>query len=93
MRVLAEIIASDGNHPIEPVLWDSLLPSDCPGSVHQLRDEGDQERHKRPLVSSLSGNVQRFGMDKVHKLESLQEIIARWIKIRLGGLPANREMR
>jgi len=32
-------------------------------------------------------------MDKVHKLESLQEIIARWIKIRLGGLPANREMR
>ena len=45
MRVLAEIIASDGNHPIEPVLWDSLLPSDCSGSVHQLRDEGDQERH------------------------------------------------
>ena len=32
--------------------------------------------YKRPLVSSLSGNLQRFGMEKVGKLESLQEIIA-----------------
>ena len=32
--------------------------------------------YKRPLVSSLSGNLQRFGMDKVSKVESLQEIIA-----------------
>ena len=27
-------------------------------------------------MSSLSGNLQRFGMEKVGKLESLQEIIA-----------------
>jgi hypothetical protein len=27
-------------------------------------------------VSSLSGNLQRFGMERVAKVESLQEIIA-----------------
>jgi len=32
--------------------------------------------YKRPLVSSLSGNLQRFGMEKISKVESLQEIIA-----------------
>ena len=32
--------------------------------------------YKRPLVGSLSANRQRFGMEKVAKLESLQEIIA-----------------
>ena len=32
--------------------------------------------YKRPLVSSLSGNLQRFGMERVVKVESLQEIIA-----------------
>jgi len=32
--------------------------------------------YKRPLMGSLSANLQRFGMEKVGKLESLQEIIA-----------------
>jgi len=32
--------------------------------------------YKRPLVSSLSGNLQRFGMERVARMESLQEIIA-----------------
>ena len=32
--------------------------------------------YKRPLVSSLSGNLQRFGMEKIAKVESLQEIVA-----------------
>ena len=32
--------------------------------------------YKRPLVSSLSRNLQRFGMERVGKEESLQEIIA-----------------
>jgi len=32
--------------------------------------------YKRPLVSSLSGNLQRFGMERVAKMESLPEIIA-----------------
>jgi hypothetical protein len=32
--------------------------------------------YKRPLVGSLSANLQRFGMGKVGKVETLQEIIA-----------------
>jgi len=32
--------------------------------------------YKRPLVGSLSANLQRFGMEKVTKVESLQEIVA-----------------
>jgi len=31
--------------------------------------------YKRPLVGSLSANLQRFGMEKVGKVETLQEII------------------
>jgi hypothetical protein len=31
--------------------------------------------YKRSLVGSLSANLQRFGMDRVTKVESLQEII------------------
>ena len=31
--------------------------------------------YKRPLVGSLSANLQWFGMERVAKLESLQEII------------------
>jgi hypothetical protein len=31
--------------------------------------------YKRPLVGSLSANLQRFGMEKVGKAETLQEII------------------
>jgi hypothetical protein len=33
------------------------------------------DAYKRPLVGSLSANLQRFGMEKVAKVESLQEII------------------
>ena len=32
--------------------------------------------YKRPLVGSLSANLQRFGMERIAKVESLQEIIA-----------------
>jgi hypothetical protein len=32
--------------------------------------------YKRPLVGSLSANLQRFGMERVAKVESLQEIVA-----------------
>jgi len=31
--------------------------------------------YKRPLVGSLSANLQRFSMERVAKVESLQEII------------------
>jgi hypothetical protein len=36
--------------------------------------------YKRLLVSSLSANLQRFGMGRVSKVESLQEIIQEMTK-------------
>ncbi len=75
-RVLAEIIASDVsllvtfNQAIDGVIQNNPKARANPKALAQL------DGYKRPLVSSLSGNLQRFGMEKVGKLESLQEIIA-----------------
>ena len=76
MRVLAEIIASDVsllvtfNQAIDGVIQNNQKARQNPKALAQL------DGYKRPLVSSLSGNLQRFGMEKVGKVESLQEIIA-----------------
>ena len=76
MRVLAEIIASDVsllvtfNHAIDGVVESNPKARANPKALAQL------DGYKRPLVSSLSGNIQRFGMERVAKVESLQEIIA-----------------
>src|SRR6476469_3930318 len=77
MRVLAEIIASDVsllvtfNQAIDGVIQNNQKARQNPKALAQL------DGYKRPLVGSLSGNLQRFGMEKVGKLESLQEIIAK----------------
>jgi hypothetical protein len=74
MRVLAE--ASDVsllvtfNHAIDAVLQNNPNARANPKALAQL------EGYKRPLVSSLSGNLQRFGMEKIARMESLPEIIA-----------------
>jgi hypothetical protein len=76
MRVLAEIIASDVsllvtfNHAIDAVIQNNPKARANPKALAQL------DGYKRPLVSSLSGNLQRFGMEKIARTESLQEIIA-----------------
>ena len=76
MRVLAEIIASDVsllvtfNHAIDGVIQNNPKARANPKALAQL------DGYKRPLVSSLSGNLQRFGMERVGKVETLQEIIA-----------------
>jgi hypothetical protein len=76
MRVLAEIIASDVsllvtfNHAIDGVIQSNPKARANPKALAQL------DGYKRPLVSSLSGNLQRFGMEKIARMESLQEIIA-----------------
>jgi len=76
MRVLAEIIASDVsllvtfNEAIEAVIQNNQKARANPKALAQL------DGYKRPLVGSLSANLQRFGMDRVAKLESLREIIA-----------------
>ena len=76
MRVLAEIIARDVsllvtfNTAIDGVLKNNAKARANPKALAQL------DGYKRPLVSSLSGNLQRFGMERVARIESLQEIIA-----------------
>jgi hypothetical protein len=76
MRVLAEIIASDVsllvtfNQAIDGVIQNNQKARQNPKALAQL------DGYKRPLVGSLSANLQRFGMDRVAKVESLQEIIA-----------------
>ena len=73
--MLAEIIASDVsllvtfNTAIDGVLQNNPKAKTNPKALAQL------DGYKRPLVSSLSGNLQRLGMDKIAKVESLQEIL------------------
>jgi len=75
-RILAEIIASDVsllvtfNKAIDSVIQNNEKARANPKALAQL------DGYKRPLVGSLSANLQRFGMEKVTQLESLQDIIA-----------------
>ena len=41
-----------------------------PGGLSQL------DGYKRGLVNSLTGNLQKFGMDRVAKVETLEEIFS-----------------
>jgi hypothetical protein len=72
---LAEIIARDVSllvtlhQAIEGVIKNNQKARQNPKALAQL------DGYKRPLVGSLSANLQRFGMEKVSKMESLQEII------------------
>jgi hypothetical protein len=74
-RILAEIIASDVsllvtfNQAIDGVLKNNQKARQNPKALAQL------DGYKRALVNSLTGNLQRFGFQKVAKVESLQEII------------------
>jgi hypothetical protein len=76
MRVLAEIIASDVsllvsfNRAIEAVIRNNAKARENPKALAQL------DGYKRPLVGSLSANLQRFGMDRVAKVETLEEIFS-----------------
>ena len=69
MRVLPEIISSDVallvtfNQAIDGVIRNNQKARQNPKALAQL------DGYKRPLVGSLSVNLQRFGMEKVGKLE------------------------
>ena len=75
MRVLAEIIASvvsllvTFNYAIDGVIQNNLKARANPKALAQL------DGYKRPLVGSLSANLQRFGYERVAKVETLQKII------------------
>jgi len=74
-RVLAEIISSDVallvtfNQAIDGVIKNNQKARENPKALAQL------DGYKRGLVNSLTGNLQRFGFQRVAKVESLQEII------------------
>src|SRR5262245_30031464 len=76
MRVLAEIIASDVsllvsfNRAIESVIKNNQKARENPKALAQL------DGYKRPLVGSLSTNLQRFGFDRITKVETLEEIFS-----------------
>jgi hypothetical protein len=76
MRVLAEIIASDVsllvsfNKAIEAVIKNNQKARENPKALAQL------DGYKRPLVGSLSANLQRFGFDRITRVESLEEIFS-----------------
>jgi hypothetical protein len=75
-RILAEVIASDAawlaafNKATDDVLQKNQKARSNPKALATL------DGYKRGLVNSLTGNLQRFGFDRVAKVESLQEIIA-----------------
>ena len=77
MRVLAEIIASDVsllvtfNQAIDGVIQNNQKARQNSKALPQL------DGYKRPLVSSYLGIFSGSGMEKVGKMESLQEIIAK----------------
>jgi hypothetical protein len=75
MRVLGEVIATDAawlvaiNRAIDGVMNSNEKARSNPKALHTL------DGYKRGLVNSLTGNLQRFGFEKVPKVETLQEII------------------
>jgi hypothetical protein len=58
------------NQAIDGVLKSNQKARQNPKALAQL------DGHKRGLVNSLTGNLQRFGFERVAKTETLQEIIA-----------------
>jgi len=92
MRVLAEIIASDVsllvsfNKAIESVIKNNQKARENPKALAQL------DGYKRPLVGSLSANLQRFGLDRITKVETVQsgqsdQVIVFWIWIGSHSFP------
>jgi hypothetical protein len=74
-RILAEIISSDVallvtfNQAIDGVLKNNQKARQNPKALAQL------DSYKPGLVNSLTGNLRRFGFERVAKVESLQQMI------------------
>ena len=75
MRILAEVIASDAawlvafNKATDEVMAKNEKARSNPKALATL------DGYKRGLVNSLTGNLAKFGFDKVTKVESLRDII------------------
>ena len=74
-RILAEVIASDAawlmvfNGAIDHIIQNNPKARQNPRGLSQL------DGYKRGLVNSLTGNLQKFGLDRVPKIETLEEVL------------------
>src|SRR5215470_5099112 len=73
--ILAEVIASDAtwlmvfNGAIDHIIQNN------PKAKHNPRGLSQLDSYKRGLVNSLTGNLQKFGLDRVPKIETLEEVL------------------
>ena len=74
-RVLAEVIASDAtwlmvfNRAIDRITANNQKVRENPRGLSQL------DGYKRSLVNSLTGNLQKFGLDRVPKMKTLEDLL------------------
>jgi hypothetical protein len=74
-RILAEVIASDAswlmafNSAIDHVIQNNPKARQNPRGLSQL------DGYKRGLVNSLTGNLQKFGLDRVPQVKTLDELL------------------
>jgi hypothetical protein len=74
-RILAEVIASDAswlmvfNGAIDYVIQNNPKAKQNPRGLSQL------DGYKRGLVNSLTGNLQKFGLDRVPKMKTLEDLL------------------
>jgi len=74
-RILAEVIASDAswlmvfNGAIDHIIQNNPKARQNPRGLSQL------DGYKRGLVNSLTGNLQKFGLDRVPKVKTLEDLL------------------
>jgi len=74
-RILAEVIASDAswlmtfNSAIDYVIQNNPKARQNPRGLSQL------DGYKRGLVNSLTGNLQKFGLDRVPRVKTLEDLL------------------
>jgi hypothetical protein len=74
-RILAEVIASDAswlmafNNAIDHVIQNNPKARQNPRGLSQL------DGYKRGLVNSLTGNLQKFGLDRVPRVKTLEDLL------------------
>ena len=74
-RILAEVIASDAawlmvfNGAIDHIIQNNPKARQNPRGLSQL------DGYKRGLVNSLTGNLQKFGLDRVPQMKTLDELL------------------
>ena len=74
-RILAEVIASDAswlmvfNGAIDHIIQNNPKARQNPRGLSQL------DGYKRGLVNSLTGNLQKFGLDRAPRVKTLDELL------------------